>query len=84
LIAWNVKHIPIPRDYLLVPAAGFMYKSLKGGAGAPDEKGFFGGRVWWHNNRIIHSTLWFLAWLWYDREWMAELLLFLDVCIGLL
>lgn len=46
--------------------------------------GFFGGRVWWHNLRIFHATMWFCASMLINIEMklLAGALVIMDIIPG--
>ena len=71
-IAWNIERIP--RGVILVPALGFLFRWFRGQGQGPSELGFFGGPVYWKNSRLVHSALWFGAYIWYSNA--TDLLLF--------
>ncbi len=74
LLALNIKKFP--REVTLVPAFGFLYKWLE----ADQSTGFFGSPIWWQKNRILHSIMWFSAYIKYDE---AETFLLGDVGLSL-
>ena len=49
------------------------------------ETGFFGNRVWWNNNRLIHSLLYFIfSIMAFYKNKKAWIVLLIDALFGLL
>jgi hypothetical protein len=68
----------IPRELFLLPAMGFLWKYIQH---KKEDQGAFGGKIWWHRMRLVHSALYFLAYL-YPQD--ARVILLSDVVLALL
>ena len=65
-------------EVLLRPSAAIVsYNWLTGQY--TNTRGFFGGRVWWANQRTLHGLLWLSYVLTGDRSWLV-----LDTGVGAL
>ena len=74
----NINLLPIMGIFGLLIGFGFIYQIIYS-----RKRGAFGQRVWWHNYRFIHSTLFLMfGILELQKNEKAYKLLFLDVILG--
>tara|TARA_B100001093_G_C26844233_1_gene1021996 strand:+ start:1770 stop:2108 length:339 start_codon:yes stop_codon:yes gene_type:complete len=77
----NINYLPFFAIITTIISIGFFINFIKHN---PNDKGFFGNKVWWNNYRLIHSFNFALfslqAFMKYDKAWI---ILLLDAFIGL-
>jgi hypothetical protein len=75
-------NLPIFGYMGLIPVFGFLYNYFFHNK---NKKGFFGGKVWWNNLRIIHSLLYLLFSIFsINKNKYSWVPLLIDVIIGLI
>lgn len=74
-----LKYYPYASILSLFPAFGFLIQYF----GDFRKHGAFGQKIWWKQQRIIHSILYFVfSYMTYTYNRRAYIVLLLDVCFG--
>jgi hypothetical protein len=76
----NNYNLPIYGYIGLIPALGFLYNFFTYNI---KKKGFFGGKIWWNNLRIVHSLLYLSFSIFsINKKKYSWIPLLIDVIIG--
>tara|TARA_B110000902_G_C14050390_1_gene491455 strand:- start:330 stop:674 length:345 start_codon:yes stop_codon:yes gene_type:complete len=78
----NVNYLPYYGLITLIISVMFLKNYINN---SNFETGFFGNRVWWNNNRLIHSLLFFIfSIMAFYKNKNAWIILLIDVLFGLI
>ena len=78
----NINYLPYYGLITLIISVMFLKNYINN---SNFETGFFGNRVWWNNNRLIHSLLYFIfSIMAFYKNKKAWIVLLIDALIGLI